>query len=53
MATVTLIFLVLIGSMIMNAAGTAIYINEEIKPALEEVEIPEDVTLRELLGVKK
>lgn len=53
MATVTLIFLVFIGGMVMNAFGTAIYINEEIKPALEEVKIPEDTTLRELLKVKK
>lgn len=53
MATATLIFLVFLGSMIMNAAGTAIYINEEIKPAIEEVEFPEDITLREVLKVKK
>ncbi len=53
MATATLIFLVFIGSMIMSVFGTAIYINEEIKPALEEVEIPEDTTLRDLLKVKK
>ena len=53
MATATLIFLVFIGSMVMNVFGTAIYINEEIKPVLEELEIPEDMTLQELLKDKK
>lgn len=53
MATATLIFLVFLGGMVMNVFGTAIYINEEIKPALEEIEIPEDTTLRGLLKVKK
>lgn len=53
MAIITLAFLIFIGGTLMNILGTAIYINEEIKPALEEVEIPEDTTLQELLKVKK
>lgn len=53
MAVATLCFLVFLGGMIMNVFGTAIYINEEIKPALEKVEELEDVPLRELLKVKK